>query len=99
MFKLMMVATFSLFHFKHLPLLVPVFRKAFAELGEGECCGFFAVEDRFDDVRGEVYQTQRPEEEGSFLLDLLCQFGHRCHLAGFKHIPVLKALYHRLLQR
>ena len=45
--------SFSL-HPKHLPLLGPVFGEAFAELGKGECGGFFAVEDGFDDGRGEV---------------------------------------------
>ena len=39
---------------KHLPLLGPVFGEAFAELGKGERGRFFAVEDGFDDVRGEV---------------------------------------------
>ena len=49
--------SFFLLNPKHLPLLVPVLGEAFAELGEGECGGFFAVEDGFDDVRGEVDQT------------------------------------------
>ena len=31
-----------------------------------------AVEDGFDDVRSEVDQAQRPEEEGALLFDLLC---------------------------
>ena len=55
------------FHSKQFPLLGPVFGEAFAEFGKGECGGFFAVEDGFDDVRGEVDQTQRPEEGGAFL--------------------------------
>ena len=79
-----------LLHPKHLPLLGPVFGDAFAELGKGERGGFFAVEDGFDNVRGEVDQTPRPEEKGSFLFDFLRQFGNRCHLAGFQHIPVLQ---------
>ena len=88
----------SSLHPKHLPLFGPVFGEAFTELGDGECCGFFAVEDGFNDVRGEVDQTQRPEEEGSFLLDFLCQFGNSRHLARFQHITVLKTLYDRFLQ-
>ena len=89
--------SFSL-HLKHFPLLGPVFGEAFAEFGKGERGRLFAVEDGFDDVWGEVDQAQRPEEEGAFLFDFLCQFGNGCHLARFQHIPVLKTLYHCLWQ-
>ena len=43
-----------LLHPKHFPLLGPVFGEVFAEFGKGEKGRFFAVEDGFDDVRGEV---------------------------------------------
>ena len=33
-----------LLHPKHFPLLGPVFGEAFAELGNGECGGFFAIQ-------------------------------------------------------
>ena len=46
-----------LLHPKHLPLLGPGFGEAFTELGKSECCGVFAVEDGFNDVRGEVDQA------------------------------------------
>ena len=42
--------SFSL-HSKQFPLLGPVLGEAFAELGKGDGCGFFAVQDGFDDVR------------------------------------------------
>ena len=57
---------FSL-HSKQFPLLGPVLGKAFAELGKGDGCGFFAVEDGFDDVRSEVDKAQCPQKESAFL--------------------------------
>ena len=50
------------------------------------------------DVRSEVDKAQCPEEESAFLFNFLCQFGNSCHFARFQHIPVLKTLYHCLLQ-
>ena len=66
---------YLLLHPKLFPLLSPVFGEAFAEFGKGECGGFFAVEDGFDDVRSEVDKAQCPEEEGTFLFYPLGKIG------------------------